>query len=92
MGEQEKIMDIFGSSEGVSNCAPTRAVRLVQCRLLGRDSFLKVLRCGRYSVKDMKFSAFSQQFSNDQTLNKYVMEITLRQKPELDYITNPRDL
>lgn len=59
MREQEKIIDISGSSEGVSNCAPIRAVRLVHCRLLGRDSFLKVLRCGRYSVKDMKFSAFS---------------------------------
>lgn len=68
----------FGTSEGVSNCAPIRAVRLVQCRLMGRESFLKVLRCGRYSARDMKFNAFSQQFSNDQTLNKYVMAITLK--------------
>ncbi len=46
-------------------------------------------RCGKFSVKDMKFSAFSLQLSNDQTLNKYVMEITLRQKREVNYITNP---
>lgn len=74
-----------GVSEGVSECAPISAVGLVQCRLLGRDRFLKVLRCGRYSEKDF----FLQQFGNDQTLNKYVMEITLRpKKREVNYVTN----